>query len=135
LGADSVVPLHLPSPVMAATSVLSFTPSSPWPSARFSRAHLCSPSIAAVAKDTFLWPGVLLHCWHLQIPCELAGPRLTVVHGYRAAPSSLPVASSISVVIASPCSLGRGLIPAPCWLASSPISKNQRHQLASLLLI
>uniref|UniRef100_A0A804R5A3 Uncharacterized protein n=1 Tax=Zea mays TaxID=4577 RepID=A0A804R5A3_MAIZE len=91
---------------MAATSVLSFTPSSPWPSARFSRAHLCSPSIAAVAKDTFLWPGVLLHCWHLQIPCELAGPRLTVVHGYRAAPSSLPVASSIPVVIASPCSLG-----------------------------
>jgi hypothetical protein len=30
---------------------------------------------------------------------------LTVVHGCRVAPSSLPVASSIPVVIASPCSL------------------------------
>jgi hypothetical protein len=30
--------------------------------------------MAVVFKDIFLWPRVLLRCWHLQIHCELAGP-------------------------------------------------------------
>jgi hypothetical protein len=61
--------------------------------------------MAAVFKDIFLWPGVLLRCWHLQIPCELAGP---LPHRRPLMPCRAIIASCCEldpIVIASPCSL------------------------------